>query len=241
MRFVLFLCLAKGSHQLLIRGGGAAVNQPFALGKRRPVFGRMVIRDRQSQLKEMAVSNSQSIGGIQFFRHLLLGNMQKTLQHTRHLLFARMTVSCNRHLYLHRRILIYRDVSAQSRSNCHPLRMYNLNHCLRVLVHKLCLDCQFRRLILVYQFLQKEKLPLQAGILSFQLMHIHYTKVHQLHPLPRTIQQGISHKQCSRVNTKYPMLLYQTVLHFSIDVSVPRYPIPEICRHLVRGYEEHLG
>ena len=88
----------------------------------------------------MAVGDTQSIGGIEFLGHIGIGDMQEPLQHSRHLLLARMAVARDSHLYLHRRVLIYGDVATQSRSDSHSLRMHNLNHRLGVLIHELCLD-----------------------------------------------------------------------------------------------------
>ena len=149
----------------------------------------------------MAVSDTEGIGGIQFLRHFLIGDMQKTLEHTGYLLLGRMTVTGNRHLDLHRRVLIDRYILAQSRSDGNTLCMHDLDHRLRVLIHKLSLDSKGRRMILIYQVLQKEKFFLKTRILSFQFMHIVRAELQNLHLLSDGMQESVTHAQSTRIDT----------------------------------------
>ena len=91
--------------------------------------------------------------------------MHEALQHICNLLFACVSVAGNRHFYLHRRVLIHRQVFAQCCRYCHALRMNNFYHCLWILVHKLRLYRQEGRVLTGNDVLKEEKLLLQTRIL----------------------------------------------------------------------------
>ena len=139
--------------------------------------------------------------------------MHEPLQHSRHLFFGRMAVSRDRHLDFHRRILVYRHILAQSRSDCHSLRVNNLDHRLRVLVHKLGLYRQTRRMVFVYDFLKEEKLLLQTRILTFYLMYVKRAKLQYFNLLADGVQDGVTHKKCTGINTKNDMFCPILVCH----------------------------
>ena len=161
----------------------------------------------------MTVRDTERIGGIQFLRHLLFGDMQEPLQHPRYLLFGRMAVTGDCHLDLHRRILIHGHILAQRCRDCYTLCMYNLDHRLRVLVHKLGLDRQTRRLILVDDLLQKEELLLKPRVLPLEFMHIVRAELQYFHLLPDRLQNGITHKQRTRVHTQDDMFASYRIDH----------------------------
>ena len=94
------------------------------------------------------------------------------VEHIGDLLFGGMSVTCNRHLDFHRRILIDRQVSTERGGYRHPLCVHYLNHRLRILIHELCLDRQHIGVLAVNKFLQEEELFLQSRILTVRLMHI---------------------------------------------------------------------
>ena len=67
--------------------------------------------------------------------------------------------------------------------------------------------------MLLDEFLQEEKLLLQARVLAVNLMYIKHTEIDDLHLLPYGMQQSIAHEQCSGVDTKDDMFVSDGVLH----------------------------
>jgi hypothetical protein len=77
--------------------------------------------------------------------------------------------------------------------------MNDLDHRLGVLIHKLRLDSQTGRMILIDDLLQEEKLLLETRVLPFQFMDIIGAKLKDLDLLSDGLEQGVTHEQRSRV------------------------------------------
>ena len=91
--------------------------------------------------------------------------------------------------------------------------MHNLDHRLRVLVHKLRLDSQTRGFIPLYHLLQEEELLLQTRILALDLMHIQHIEIHQRDALSLCVQYRPTHKERSGIDTEDAMFISDGVLH----------------------------
>ena len=130
----------------------------------------------------MAIGYAKGVCGIEFLGHLAIRYMQKTLQHTCHLLLGGMTVASDCHLYLHGRILCYRHVSGESRSYGNTLSVGQLEHCLDVLIDKLSLYRQHRRSVFVEQLGDTEENLLQLLIVRLQLAQVQHSHIKQLDP-----------------------------------------------------------
>ena len=142
IEFLFFSLIDSGEcgGELCRRTRESFVSQAFAFGEGGLVLCAGIPIYGESELQEMAVGDGERIRGVQFLGHLFVGYVQETLEHAGNLLFGRVSVAGNRHFDFHGRVLVNRHIFRQRRGYRHALRMDNLNHGLRVLVHKLRLD-----------------------------------------------------------------------------------------------------
>ena len=171
----------------------------------------------------MAVGDSERIGGVKFFRHLFVGDVQESLQHVGDLVLGGVSVASDGHFDFHRRVLVDGNVARERRCDGDTLCVDDLDHGLRVLVHELRFDCEFGGMILVDELLEKEEFFLQSRILAFHLMHIEHAKVDYFGLVGFGIEEGITHEECSGIDTEDAMMLDEFVNHVQARGTRPRW------------------
>ena len=151
----------------------------------------------------MTVGSSQGIGSIHELAHVVVRNLQKTLQHACHLFLRGRAIACKCHFDFHRGILVNGDTMAYGCSNGYALSSAQLQHRLHILAEEGCLDGHF-----VGQKGVDDTRDTLEDMTQLQITVIELSKVYDPHDnhLGLAIdhaQHTVAHNIGSRVNTQY--------------------------------------
>lgn len=165
------------------------------------------VGNRLPHLHEVTVSSGQGICSVHELWHLLLVEMEHSLQHSRYLFLACRAVACDGHLDFHWSILVYGHGVMYGGGNGYALCPSEFQHGLYVLAEEGSLDGHLVGQVLVYDTCHSLEYPTQSDVWVAELSQVNDSHSYHLSLVARSLDDTIAHDVGSWVDAQYYSLL----------------------------------